>query len=115
MKKTRTHCPNCDSQYEYRARECGQCGRKRDQIDLDDKKISHGNDLESQSTQISTGVRIRSSQKTNWNRVAAPIELSNSVHPVTQTSGVPVSVTPGLTYRTRLSKSTEKRSNSAII
>jgi hypothetical protein len=109
MKKTRTHCPNCDSQYEYRARECGQCGRKRDQIDLDDKKINHGNDLESQKTQISSGVRIRSSQKTNLHRVAAPIELSNSVHPATQTSGVPVSVKPGVTYRTRLSKSTEKR------
>ena len=62
------------------------------------KKINQGNDLESQSTQISTGVRIRSSQKTNLNRVAAPIELSNSVHPATQTSGVPVSVKPGVTY-----------------
>ena len=111
MKKTRTHCPNCDSQYEYRARECVHCGRKRDQITVGGEHERSADDF-----QVRTTRRIRGGA-TSPTHMKSPIPSSSfefiddKTQRVQQTA-VAASANSGVTYRPRVSVGTTKNSKS---
>jgi hypothetical protein len=109
MKKTRTHCPNCDSQYEYRARECGQCGRKRDQITVGGGHESSANDFQARTTPPIRG-RSTSPTQVKLAKQASSFDLTaDKTQSVPQTA-VQASANAGVTYRPRVSVGATKSS-----
>lgn len=71
--RTRTHCPNCNTQYEPRARKCQQCGRSRDQ--LSDAEIEARNVKVAQPPKAPPVIQ-------NRGNVAAPINADKKRVPV---------------------------------
>lgn len=100
MKKTRTHCPNCMSEYEYRARVCHQCGRRRDQIVTDEAKRYTSSSPKPSSKQKRNVFNSQSGQDDLDRDVSpeqpymSPTGHSNRYFEVPKTE-------PGVTYRPR--------------
>ena len=104
MKKTRTHCPNCSTEYEYRARVCNQCGRKRDQLVIDTAIGNTANNRNINPAIINnekphTGVdRVTTKNVSMAQHSVNLANQSNQHYDVSQSE-------PGVTYRPRNAKS----------